>query len=534
MLSYTNNKGTDYFWRRFNRIGFADENYAREVMQLFSIGLVKLNNDGTLKLDQDGNPIPTYTNDEIVEYARVWTGFKQPGKRGNIEMRFSGNNIDPMLLDALWRDSLPKLGLDGFYIGDGLPLCSDLPERHFLRKGATYILLGSDSTARYHSETSNWSTKAGTVRTKLDESNSALYATLCNQDGQSGGCRYSPKVVLKEHLDCFGEECEITAPRIVEVGLGIFYEYVRLPCALQPFFSDGHAVATRLPGSFWTYYACEDSRTEAVGLGCCSLQGGRNILSPIFGHFHGERLPWQTAEQLCKESGLEVCPGSHARCQECDWHQNYWLDLGCSQQVKISLDGRVGIVHSFQGFDTMATYPAVKEDTKTFFRVVWSTSGSDWDMDSLLSDYDKMCSLLGCPRDSVDNLCLCSAKVVESMAFEDAPSRQQVLEELFIGAFDPDPLLHSVSPLGDGVKMHSMDGLYTSESVFEVVDDYGITQFRRNLRSDVILGGDSPGSLQASFRNPLHHASIHSADPRDQLYETDATLDHYFVSSCSS
>lgn len=53
---------------------FPDENYAREVMQLFSIGLWELNQDGTRKLDTSGNPIPTYGNDTITELARVMTG----------------------------------------------------------------------------------------------------------------------------------------------------------------------------------------------------------------------------------------------------------------------------------------------------------------------------------------------------------------------------------------------------------------------------------------------------------------------------
>ena len=51
-----------------------DENYAREIMQLFSIGLYELNNDGTRKKDVDGNDIPTYRNDDIKELAKVFTG----------------------------------------------------------------------------------------------------------------------------------------------------------------------------------------------------------------------------------------------------------------------------------------------------------------------------------------------------------------------------------------------------------------------------------------------------------------------------
>jgi uncharacterized protein (DUF1800 family) len=52
-----------------------DENYAREVMQLFTIGLYQLNDDGSQKLDSTGNPIPTYSNLDVMGLAKVFTGF---------------------------------------------------------------------------------------------------------------------------------------------------------------------------------------------------------------------------------------------------------------------------------------------------------------------------------------------------------------------------------------------------------------------------------------------------------------------------
>ena len=51
-----------------------DENYAREIMQLFTIGLVELNMDGTPKLDASGQPMETYTNADVQGLARVFTG----------------------------------------------------------------------------------------------------------------------------------------------------------------------------------------------------------------------------------------------------------------------------------------------------------------------------------------------------------------------------------------------------------------------------------------------------------------------------
>ncbi len=52
-----------------------DENFAREVMQLFTIGLVELNLDGTPRLGADGKPIETYTNADVMALAKVFTGW---------------------------------------------------------------------------------------------------------------------------------------------------------------------------------------------------------------------------------------------------------------------------------------------------------------------------------------------------------------------------------------------------------------------------------------------------------------------------
>lgn len=56
-----------------------NENYAREILQLFSIGLYQLNLDGSLKLDAAGKAIPTYDNEEVKGFARVFTGWNWGG-----------------------------------------------------------------------------------------------------------------------------------------------------------------------------------------------------------------------------------------------------------------------------------------------------------------------------------------------------------------------------------------------------------------------------------------------------------------------
>ena len=78
----------------------------------------------------------------------------------------------------------PKMDLYDGYLGDGYPLCTALPPRAFLRKGARYQLVG------------------GAPRSDaliLEPNGSALLAALCDA-GDDGRCRLRPEVVLNETL----------------------------------------------------------------------------------------------------------------------------------------------------------------------------------------------------------------------------------------------------------------------------------------------------------------------------------------------
>lgn len=69
------------------------------------------------------------------------------------------------------------------------------------------------------------------------------------------------------------------------------------------------------------------------------------------------------------------------------------------------------------------------------------------------------------------------------------------------------------------------------DSVFEVTDDNGQVQLRKNVVSKVVVGSTSQRRL--SFRNPPHVILFTSPELRDTHYETDAAIDHYFVSRIS-
>jgi len=72
MGAFLNTKGN---LRENSRGRQPDENFAREVMQLFTIGLYELNPDGTYKLDANTKPVETYTQDDVTNLARVFTGY---------------------------------------------------------------------------------------------------------------------------------------------------------------------------------------------------------------------------------------------------------------------------------------------------------------------------------------------------------------------------------------------------------------------------------------------------------------------------
>lgn len=96
----------------------ADENFARELLQLFSIGLEELNLDGTPKLDESGNTIPTYDQELIENYARVFTGW-QFANAGNFRWPSEKDYINPMQSYDEFHDKGAKQLLNGVTLPAG-------------------------------------------------------------------------------------------------------------------------------------------------------------------------------------------------------------------------------------------------------------------------------------------------------------------------------------------------------------------------------------------------------------------------------
>lgn len=104
-----------------------DENYARELLQLFTIGVFKLNIDGSLQLDENDQPIPNYSQDTIRDLAKVFTGwcFKDP-YQGRFCYRHARNLIDQMEPWDAYHDSSEKLLFTDQVIPAGLTANDDM------------------------------------------------------------------------------------------------------------------------------------------------------------------------------------------------------------------------------------------------------------------------------------------------------------------------------------------------------------------------------------------------------------------------
>jgi uncharacterized protein (DUF1800 family) len=104
---------------RGNVITSPDENYAREIMQLFTVGLHELNPDGTIRLDPNGQPIPTYTQDTIAQTAKVFTGWSfanaTAGATANANLFRNGaaDYLNPMMLWPAFHDDTAKTIIGG-------------------------------------------------------------------------------------------------------------------------------------------------------------------------------------------------------------------------------------------------------------------------------------------------------------------------------------------------------------------------------------------------------------------------------------
>jgi uncharacterized protein (DUF1800 family) len=105
----------------------ANENYARELMQLFTLGLYELNADGSLQLDSSNKPIPTYDQTTVQAMARALTGWTYPTQPGSTLQRHNPTYwFGPMEAVDSNHDTVAKTLLNGTTLPAGQTAAQDL------------------------------------------------------------------------------------------------------------------------------------------------------------------------------------------------------------------------------------------------------------------------------------------------------------------------------------------------------------------------------------------------------------------------
>lgn len=112
-----------------------NENFAREVLQLFSIGLVQLNPDGSTRLGSDGKPIPTYGESEVKAYAKAFSGWhfgtldtSRPNQFYDHDDNLDANWVVPMKAFPSKHATVAKTLLDGQVLPAGQSAEKDMDD----------------------------------------------------------------------------------------------------------------------------------------------------------------------------------------------------------------------------------------------------------------------------------------------------------------------------------------------------------------------------------------------------------------------
>eukprot|EP01052_Picozoa_sp_SAG31_P025754 SAG31_NODE_2279_length_6027_cov_1.242072_2_plen_1312_part_00 len=526
--------------RKFASRGtYPDENYARESMQLFSIGLVKLNLDGSVQTDRDGRPIDTYDTADIQTMARLWTGFDLQAPRGNIA-HYTGdrskNLIDPLKVNPEWRDVLPKTDLYDGYIGDYYPLCEDLPDRMFLRKGSRYMYLAERPVSRLQGDN-------GIIAPNATDSD--LHAVLCKRNSGTGHCEFPSEVVLQTNIACAGLECFFDTVRVVQItdavaNRTVFFEYVPLACVSMQFYDN----ATQIKGQY-DRVMCANPLVDAAGSACCVSATSTNSVAQPTCRYHKEKVTFDTAFGRCADLGMHVCDRFDKvdRDETCEYgnegsnanpsrHKWAWQTRECQLQIQIQYDGMIGMVHShpsvlgtWQDGASDNDNPETQLDSHNTFRVAWVNG-------SFPKPGTPDCSAPACTAHV--QTCICHTAVQTLPVFTDfLPTRDQILEHLRVGSPAPDVfdsgtyfrcLLESCTNQ-TGVEMWTRGGVYNldTSTIFRVISDHGVELFLRNKAVTVRI----PHS-RYEFRNPPSFMNMQEQTRRDAIYETEALIDHLF------
>ncbi len=193
----------------------------------------------------------------------------------------------------------PKTDLHGGYIGDKVPLCEDLPNQHFLKKGAKYQLIGSSLFPDLHEYREEPSpnvlnlASASSLRSKLSTKQQT--------------------VVLDETIPCNGNECNVDTLRLVKIqsNPNIYYEYARQPCVEMSFYDSAKSkkISTGWLENGMKKSMCANENLHTAYDACCEDPSGIHPAAIPLCYYDFEETKYSTARSRCQNrfSNGDIC-----------------------------------------------------------------------------------------------------------------------------------------------------------------------------------------------------------------------------------
>ena len=235
----------------------ANENYAREIMQLFSVGTKLLNQNGTPMLDAANQPIPAYLQNDVAELARVFTGWTYAAKPGGqVYWNAYINSSGPMVPFSSMHDFGAKALINGYSAAANLSPAADLNgalddlathpnTAPFVSKQLIQHLVKSNPTPAYVQRVADAFVQSsgdmGTVITTILLDQEARANDQGGAEQVTDGHLQEPALYLPGYIRAFGGQMSSAnyyAPSLAALGQDLFNS----PSVFN-YFSPGYVIA---------------------------------------------------------------------------------------------------------------------------------------------------------------------------------------------------------------------------------------------------------------------------------------------------
>ncbi|KAL7542381.1 hypothetical protein ACHAXR_012259 [Thalassiosira sp. AJA248-18] len=394
----------------------------------------------------------------------------------------------------------------------------------------------------------------------FDDADDLVFEVLPSRRPQDM-CNFQTIVTLDSNLSCHDRECLVDTVRVVEVVPGVFYEYLHVPCVHLPFYNDAVKIFAGWngPAKKNTATMCANKKVPSAISTCCGFYNNRHPhkstskWADILSEYRFERLTYAGNDRRCKDWGRNACDPTRIGpfsmwAGQCLHRQScsdvgggndvvtdvfHWTDSSCAIQVKVQSNGMLAIVHEPEKVWPVYMsddYPEVQkhvnlDKTVSYFYVQWDSSDVGVGKMEYPNPGDNDCD----GGIIIEDSCLCSTTVDETTVFSSTPTREKVLSELSVGAFDPtmfgDTGYTTLSESSDfnEVSVYSKNSMadFSTETVFRVMDSHSKNYlYLKNIRSVVRVCNGA-----FSFRNSPTFFDIVDPEIISAYHETDAYLD---------